>query len=103
MKYFEKNKFDGKPLDRLHNNLGKTHQCVSSNLFFHEANDKADTERHRLILAWSAYMLIAICDAIAECVPDDERKKALEEIRKEIEPTCDDELFRMFIDAVFGE
>lgn len=103
MKYFEKNKFDGKPIDLLHNYLGKVHQCVSSNLFFREAREDADTEHHRVILARSAYMLIAVCEAIAERVPEGERERALAEIRKEMEPRPTDEVFRELLDMFLGE
>lgn len=103
MKYFEKNKLEGKPLDSLHNSLGKVSQCVSSNLFFHEAYEEADTERHRVILANSAYVLIAVCEAIAERVPEEERERALEEIRKEMEPRPTDEVFRELLDMFLGE
>lgn len=102
MKYFEKNKLDGMPLDLLHNSLGEAHQCVSSNLFFHEAREEAGTERYRVILAKSAFVLIAVCEAIAERVPEGERERALAEIRKEMEPLPDDDALRELLDMLLG-
>lgn len=103
MKYFEKNKLDGKPLIDLHNHLGEVSQVVSSNLFFHEAEEEADTEHHRLLLARSAYTLMAVYEAIAERVPEDERERALEDIRKQMEPTHKDDVLRELLEVLFGE
>lgn len=90
MKYFDKNELDGKSLDLLHNSLGKAFNCVSSNLFFHEVHDEADTEHHRTTLAKSAYVLIAVCEAIIDRVPEDEAVRALEECRERFEPDDDE-------------
>lgn len=82
MKYFEKNLMEGAELKDLHRALIKSSGCVTSNLFFHQVEDEADTPEHREVLARSAYSLIGICEAIIDRVPEEEAARALEECRE---------------------
>ncbi len=47
MKYFEENRLEGAELKELHHTLIKTSGTVTSNLFFHQVEDVADTNEHR--------------------------------------------------------
>ena len=99
-KYFEQNTFVGdEPVD-LHNCLMKTVGNVASNLFFHEAVDHMESEVHRIMLAKSAFYLIAVCEAIIDLVGEDEREKALAEVKDELRPGDVDELFEHILDIL---
>lgn len=80
-KYFDENIFNGESLLNLHDFLAKATEVVSSNLFFHEAVDKLESREHRVMLAISAYKLIAVCEAVLDKVGDVERAEALEDVR----------------------
>lgn len=82
MKYFEKNIASGAELINLHDLLMEAVSPVANNLFYHEAEEDADTPHHRKTLAKSAYSLIGICEAIIDRVTDEEAESALEECRE---------------------
>ena len=82
MKYFEKNIASGAELIYLHDMLMEAVSTVANNLFYHEAEEDADTPHHCKTLARSAYNLIGICEAIIDQVPDEEAESALEECRE---------------------
>lgn len=105
MKYFDKNIYHGMDLEDLHDYVGNTSTVVQNNLFYHEANDGADCEKHRTILAKSAYHAISILEAVIDRVPTDEREKALGCIREQVSVSMDDaaeEIARLFVGALFG-
>lgn len=85
-KYFEKNMYEGKSLSNLHQVLLKVSGIVASNLFFHEATDHMESKEHRLILAKSAFMLIAICEAIISMVGDGECDDAFDRVNLMVKP-----------------
>lgn len=78
---------------------------MQNNLFFHQAHDGADCERHRLLLAMSAYNVIAVCEAVIDRVTYAERDKALSDIRSIVQMDVDDAsdaMAKLFIGALFG-
>lgn len=98
MKYFENNRYDGKELMLLDNSLGKFFQILQSNLFFNQAREDADCEEHRLKLARSAYLVIAVCEAVIARVPEEESERALADIVAEVKPVdVDETLAKLFI------
>lgn len=99
-KYFEQNKFNGDDFIDLHFVLTRAYSIVASNLFFHEAKDDLKSPEHRLKLARSAFNLIAVCEAIVGLVDEDEREKALAEVRDEDKPYDSDELFKHLLDIL---
>lgn len=96
-KYFERNKFDGNDFIDLHFVLTRAYSIVASNLFFHEAKDDLKSPEHRLKLAKSAFNLIAVCEAIVGLVDEDEREKALAEVKDDVRPVDKDELFERLL------
>lgn len=80
MKYFESNYYVGDSPVELHHFLLKTTQVVAGNLFFNQTKDDV-SEEHRRNLAASALMMIAVCEAIVDTVPEEDAKVAFEEIR----------------------
>lgn len=96
-KYFDKNKFDGGDFIDLHFVLTRTYSIVASNLFFHEAKDDLKSPEHRFKLAKSAFNLIAVCEAIVGLVDEDEREKALAEVKDDVRPVDKDELFERLL------
>lgn len=99
-KYFEQNKFVGdEPFD-LHNCLMKTVGNVASNLFFHEAIDHMESEVHRIILAKSAFSLIAICEAILDRVDEDEREAAFIYVCDKVKPIDLGSTFEQMLDTI---
>lgn len=104
MKYIEKNRLEGAELKELHRTLIKTSGIVTSNLFFHQVEDVADTNEHRETLAWSAYALIAVCEAIIARVPEDEARNALADVRKKFKPVYEDDVddaIKTLLKAIF--
>lgn len=99
-KYFEQNKFDDGDFLDLHFALTNRYSIVASNLFFHEAKDDLKSPEHRLMLAKSAFCLIAVCEAIIGLVGEDEREKALAEERENIKPVDYGELIDQLLDAL---
>ena len=99
-KYFEQNKYAGKDFINLHFVLTQAYSIVASNLFFHEAKDDLKSPEHRLKLARSAFNLIAVCEAIVGLVDEDEREKALAEVKDDIRPVDHDELFERLLDIL---
>lgn len=99
-KYFEQNKFDGDDFIDLHFVLTRAYSVVASNLFFHEAEDDLKSPEHRLKLAKSAFGLIAVCEAIVGLVDEDEREKALAEVRDETKPLDYYQLIDKLLDAL---
>ena len=99
-KYFEQNKFDGRDFIDLHFVLTRTYSIVASNLFFPEAKDDLKSPEHRLKLAKSAFNLIAICEAIIGLVDEDEREKALAEVKDDVRPVDVDKLYEHFLDIL---
>lgn len=96
-KYFEQNKYAGKDFINLHFVLTQAYSIVASNLFFNEAKDDLKSPEHRLTLARSAFNLIAVCEAIVGLVDEDEREKALAEVKDDIRPVDKDELFERLL------
>lgn len=96
-KCFEQNKYAGKDFIDLHFVLTRAYSIVASNLFFHEAKDNLESPEHRLKLASSAFNLIAVCEAIVGLVDEDEREKALAEVKDDIRPVYKDELFERLL------
>lgn len=92
MKYIEENRLEGAELKELHRTLIKTSGTVTSNLFFHQVEDVADTNEHRETLARSAYALIAVCEAIIARVPEDEARNALADVQKQFKPVDEDDV-----------
>lgn len=102
-KYFEQNRLvDDKPIE-LHEHLVKVTACVASNLFFHEAIDHMESEEHRIILAKSAFTLIAVCEAILDRVDEDERETAFKRVRDKIKPHDMDGLYKQLFDIMRKE
>ncbi|WP_302755114.1 hypothetical protein [Collinsella intestinalis] len=99
-KYFEQNKYAGKDFIDLHFVLTRAYSIVASNLFFHEAKDDLKSPEHRLKLAKSAFRLIAVCEAIIGLVGEDEREKALAEVKDDVRPVDGDELMERFLEAL---
>ena len=99
-KYFEQNKYDGNDFIDLHHELTRVCSVVASNLFFHEAKDDLKSPEHRLKLAKSAFRLIAVCEAIIGLVGEDEREKALAEVKDDVRPVDGDELIERFLEAL---
>lgn len=99
-KYFEQNKFDDGDFIDLHHRLTRAYSVVASNLFFHEAKDDLKSPEHRLKLARSAFYLIAVCEAIIDLVGEDEREKALAEVRDETKPLDYGQLIDKLLDAL---
>lgn len=99
-KYFEKNKYDGGDFIDLHFVLTRAYSTVASNLFFHEAKDNLKSPEHRLKLAKSAFRLIAVCEAIIGLVGEDEREKALAEVKEGVRPVDEDELCKRLLDIL---
>lgn len=96
-KHFEQNKLDGRDFIDLHFVLTRAYSIVASNLFFHEAKDDLKSPEHRLKLAKSAFNLIAVCEAIVGLVDEDEREKALAEVKDDVRPVDKDELFERLL------
>lgn len=96
-KYFEQNKFNGDDFIDLHFVLTRAYSIVASNLFFHEAKDDLKSPEHRLKLAKSALSLIAVCEAIIGLVGEDDREKALAEVKDDVRPVDKDELFERLL------
>ena len=104
MKYFEENKLEGAELKELHCTLIKTSGTVTSNLFFHQVEDVADTNEHRETLARSAYALIAVCEAVIARVPEDEARNALADVREQFKPVDEDDVddvIKTLLKAIF--
>lgn len=104
MKYFEENKLEGAELKELHCTLIKTSGIVTSNLFFQQVEDVADTTEHRETLARSAYALIAVCEAIIARVPQDEARNALADVREQFKPVDEDDVddaIKTLLKAIF--
>ena len=99
-KYYEQNKYDGNDFIDLHHELTRACSVVASNLFFHEAKDDLKSPEHRLKLAKSAFRLIAVCEAIIGLVGEDEREKALAEVKDDVRPVDGDELIERFLEAL---
>lgn len=99
-KYFEQNEYAGYDFIDLHHRLTRAYSVVASNLFFQEAKDDLKSPEHRLKLARSAFYLIAVCEAIIDLVGEDEREKALAEVRDEAKPSDSDELFKHLLDIL---
>ena len=99
-KYFDKNKFDGSDFIDLHFVLTRAYSIVASNLFFHEAKDDLKSPEHRLKLAKSAFVLIAICEAIIGLVGEDDREKAFAEVKDDVRPFDEDELCKRLLDIL---
>lgn len=99
-KYFEQNKFVDDSLIDLHFVLTSRYSTVASNLFFHDAKDDLKSTEHRLMLAKSAFALIAVCEAIIGLVGEDEREKALAEERENTKPVDYGELIDKLLDAL---
>ena len=104
MKYFDKNKYSGKELIELHNDLGKSVHAVKSNLFFHETFEQADSSDMCETLARSAYRTIAVLEAVIDRVPQEEREKALADTREHVSMTNDEiagKLAELLVGAIF--
>lgn len=104
MKYIEDNKLEGAELKELHRTLIKTSGTVTSNLFFHQVEDVADTTEHRETLARNAYALIAVCEAIIARVPEDEARNALADVREQFKPVDEDDVddaIKTLLKAIF--
>lgn len=104
MKYIEENKLEGAELKELHRSLIKTSGIVTSNLFFHQVEDVADTTEHREKLARSAYALIAVCEAIIARVPEEEARNALSGVQKRFKPVDEDDVddaIKTLLKAIF--
>ena len=86
MKHFEKNLFDGKSLETLHESLNGLSGTVSNNLFFCETHEDSDCREHRVVLAKSAYALIGVCEAIISRVSESEAEQAKQEMSVRITP-----------------
>lgn len=99
-KYFDKNKYEGGDFIDLHFVLTRAYSTVASNLFFHEAKDDLKSPEHRLNLAKSAFNLIAVCEAIVGLVDEDEREKALAEVKDDVRPVDEYELIDRFLEAL---
>lgn len=99
-KYFDKNKYEGGDFIDLHFVLTRAYSTVASNLFFHEAKDDLKSPEHRHNLAKSAFMLIAICEAIIGLVGEDDREKAFAEIKDGVRPVDEDELCKRLLDIL---
>lgn len=98
MKYFENNRYEGKELMLLNDSLGKFFQVLQSNLFFNQAREDADCKEHRIKLARSAYLVIAVCEAVIARVPEEESERALNDIVIEVKPVdVDETLASLFI------
>lgn len=104
MKYIEENKLEGAELKELHRSFIKTSGIVTSNLFFHQVEDVADTTEHRETLARSAYALIAVCEAIIARVPEEEARNALSDVQKQFKPVDEDDVddaIKTLLKAIF--
>lgn len=99
-KYFEQNKYEGGDFIDLHFVLTRSYSIVASNLFFHEAKDDLKSPEHRLKLAKSALNLIAVCEAIVGLVGEDDREKALAEVKDDVRPVDVDKLYEHLIDIL---
>lgn len=106
MKYIEENKLEGEELVEIHHDLVRTAGIVASSLFFRQAVEKAETQKHRETLARSAYTLIGICEAVVAIVPEDEAERALSEVKRRFRPVRSDEVeesVRKLVKAITGE
>ena len=104
MKYFEENKLEGAEMKELHYTLIETSGIVTSNLFFHQVEDEADTNENREKLARSAYALIAVCEAIIARVPEEEARNALADVREQFKPVYEDDVddaIKTLLKAIF--
>lgn len=75
MRYFEVNCYEGDSLEELNCYLVKGASAVSSNLFFAEVHGE-DRMCERVNYATAAFLLIAVCEAIAARVPEGEQDAA---------------------------
>lgn len=82
--YFEENIYEEFDYEGLHNRLGNAAQVVQSNLLFNAVRGGAIEEERRVDFAASAYVLIAVCEAVAKLVPEEERQRASSIVKGDI-------------------
>ena len=82
MMYFEKNLLKDLDAVDLHDQLLTASHVVANNILFNQTHEVS--ERHRWNLAGSALMMIAVCEAIVDTVPEEEAKAEFEDVRKTV-------------------
>lgn len=86
-KYFEENRAESLDLMSLHSVIGESAYTVLDNLMFEAARpEEARTAKHRRCLAGSAYILIALCEAVIDRVPEDEAEAEFRSVAEDMRP-----------------